>query len=106
MGLSADNINRTRADISWVVPSFTYGRETYVVQYGFNQDALTMTTDTIFSGLDTLLTYQLFSVTIKDLQPFTQYYYRVLATNILTTTTSDVATFTTRKNCTVHYDSV
>ena len=95
--LSAVNINRTTADITWVVPSVTYGRETYIVRYGVSLDSLSTETETIPSGLDTLLTYQSFSVTLKGLQPFTQYYFRVLATNILATTSSDAVAFTTRK---------
>jgi hypothetical protein len=93
--LSAVNINRTTADITWVVPSFTYGREAYTVRYGASLDSLSMETEIIPSGLETSLTYQSFSVTLKDLQPFTQYYFRVLATNILTTTSSDAVAFTT-----------
>ena len=95
--LSAGNINRTTADITWVVPSFTYGREAYTVRYGASLDSLSMETEIIPSGLETSLTYQSFSVTLKDLQPFTQYYFRVLATNILTTTSSDAVAFTTCK---------
>ena len=95
--LSAVNINRTTADITWVVPSVTYGRETYIVRYGVSLDSLSTETETIPSGLDTSLTYQSFSVTLKGLQPFTQYYFRVLATNILATTSSDAVAFTTRK---------
>ena len=95
--LSAVNINRTMADITWVVPSVMYGRETYIVRYGVSLDSLSTETETIPSGLDTSLTYQSFSVTLKGLQPFTQYYFRVLATNILATTSSDAVAFTTRK---------
>ena len=97
MLLMAVNINRTTADISWVAPRYTYGTETYVVQYGVDADALDMETETAFSGLDASKTNQQFSVMLKGLQPFTVYYYRVLATNILTTTTSDTDVFTTSR---------
>lgn len=96
--LSATNINRTTAYITWVVPRFTYGTETYIVQYGVSSDALDMETDIVFSGLDSSLTNQIFSVALNDLQPFTTYYFRVLSTNILTTTNSDTAAFTTSEN--------
>lgn len=95
--LTVTNVDRTTADISWVVQSYAFGTETYIVQYGLADDALNMETDLVFSGLDLSVTDQQFSVKLEDLQPFTQYYFRVVATNILTSTGSDVETLQTSK---------
>lgn len=90
-------MNRTTADITWTVSRFSYGTETYTVQYGMDSDTLDMETDIVFSGLDTSSTDQLFSVTLQNLQPLTMYYYRVVATNIINSTSSDVEVFSTGK---------
>ena len=95
VSLMASSINRTTADVSWVITMYVYGRETYVVRYGTNPDVLDMETEIVFGGLDTSETDQFFSVSLERLQPYTTYYFSVLATNILATTTSDVASFTT-----------
>ena len=95
--LDAININRTTVDITWVVQRYTYGTETYVVQYGLSLEALDMETDIVFSGLDTSVTYQQFMVKLQDLEPLTGYFYRVVATNILNSASSDVAMFSTSK---------
>ena len=95
--LTAANVNRTTADITWIVPRFSYGTETYVVQYGMNSDNLDMETDIVFSGLDTSVTDQQFSVALENLQPLSMYYYRVVATNIINSTSSSVEVFSTGK---------
>ena len=97
VNLTVTNVDRKTADILWVVPNYAFGTETYIVQYGLMDDALNMETDLVFSGLDLSVTDQQFWVTIEDLQPFTQYYFRVVATNILTSTSSDIETFKTSK---------
>ena len=95
--MTAANVNRTTADITWIVPRFSYGTETYVVQYGMNSDNLDMETDIVFSGLDTSVTDQQFSVALENLQPLSMYYYRVVATNIINSTSSSVEVFSTGK---------
>lgn len=106
--LLAVNINRTTADVTWVLPRLIFGTETYVIQYGMNQDNFDMETDIVFSGLDTTPIDQLFSVSLENLQPHTMYYYRVVATNIVNSTISNIERFSTGRlsqlvMCTVLY---
>ena len=97
ISLNAVNVNRTTADLTWVTPRFVYGTEIYAVQYGLSAIALDQVTDQVFSGLDTSLTDQTFSVSLEGLEPNTQYYFRVVALNILDSTTSDLGMFSTCK---------
>lgn len=93
--VAAVNINRTSADVTWFVPRLTYGTETYVVLYGMSEDMLDQQSAIVFSGRDSSGENNYYSVTLENLQSYTLYYYGVVATNILSSTSSDINTFTT-----------
>lgn len=95
--VAAVNINRTSVDITWLVPRLTYGTETYMVLYGMSEDVLNQQSAIVFSGRDSSVENSYYSVTLENLQSYTLYYYKVVATNILTSTNSDIYTFTTCK---------
>lgn len=84
-----------QATISWVVTSVAYTLETYSVIYGVNTDALDTRSNFTYGSSNSTATNQAYSVTISGLEPFTQYYYAVVAHNSYTTTESSILTFKT-----------
>ena len=86
---------QTQATISWIVTSIAYTLETYSVEYGIRVDDLGMTKNLLGGSNDSAAINQAYSLTITDLEPFTQYYYAVTAHNSFTSTESSIQTFRT-----------
>ena len=84
-----------QATISWVVTSVSYTLEMYSVIYGVNTDALDMRSNFTYGSGNRTDINQAYSVTISGLEPFTRYYYAVVAHNSFTTTESSILTFKT-----------
>ena len=93
------NISDSSALIQWTVSSIAYTPETYVVEYGTNQDSLDMTSDPTHSGEDITVVNQMYSVQLSSLEPVTQYYYQVVATNTARSRSSNLLSFRTSDNC-------
>ena len=81
--------------INWVVTSVAYTLEMYSVIYGVNSDALDMRSNFTYGSSSHTAINQAYSVTVYGLEPFTQYYYAVVAHNSFTTTESSILTFIT-----------
>lgn len=75
--------------------SIAYTLETYSVAYGVNRDDLDMRSNSTDGGNNYTAINQAYSLTITGLEPFTQYYYAVVAHNSFTTTESSILTFRT-----------
>lgn len=75
--------------------SVAYTLETYSVTYGVNSDDLDMRSNSINGSGNYTVINQAHSLTIIELEPFTQYYYAVVAHNSFTTTESSILTFRT-----------
>lgn len=60
-------------------------------------DVNTMMTEPQFSGTDTTLTDQVYTVRLEDLVPGTTYYYQIKVENTVGITLTEVLTFSTRK---------
>ncbi len=83
------------ATIQWTVPVIAYTPETHVVHYGTDMSTLDRMNYTISSGRDFSTTNLKFSVDLMGLDIDTDYYYRLVATNTFTSTSSSVFNFTT-----------
>ena len=99
MAVTATNVQDSSALIQWTVLSIAYTPETYVVEYGTNQDSLDMTSDPSHSGEDITVVNQMYSVQLSSLEPDTQYYYQVVATNTALSRSSNLLSFRTSDNC-------
>ena len=93
------SISDSTAPIQWTVSSIAYTPETYVVKYGTSQDSLDMTSHQTHSGGDITVVNQMYSVQLSSLEPVTQYYYQVVATNTARSRSSTPHMFTTSENC-------
>ena len=98
MAVTATNVQDSSALIQWTVSSIAYTPETYVVEYGTNQDSLDMTSDPTHSGEDITVVNQMYSVLLSSLEPVTQYYYQVVATNTALSRSSNLLFFRTSDN--------
>ena len=85
----------SQVTISWRVATIAYTTENYHIDFGIGSDALTMRSGVINGSTNLTSTNLLYSATVTGLQPFTQYYYRIVATNSFTMSQTDVQTFRT-----------
>ena len=69
------------AVIQWLVPEVVYSPETYTVTYGSDRTRLNYTSEVVFGSTDITAMNQVYSVTLRNLQSNTRYYYRVVAAN-------------------------
>ena len=99
MAVTATNVLDRSALIQWTVSSIAYTPETYVVEYGTSQDSLDMTSDPTHSGEDITVVNQMYSVQLSSLEPVTQYYYQVVATNTARSRSINLPSFMTLDNC-------
>ena len=99
MVVTATNVQDSSALIQWTVSSIAYTPETYVVEYGTSQDSLDMTSDPTHSGGDITVVNQMYSVQLSSLEPATQYYYQIVATNTALSRSSNLLSFRTANNC-------
>ena len=65
-----------------------YTPETYTVSYGTDPTMLNYTSEVIVGSTDVTAINQVHSVTLRNLQSNTRYYYRVVATNTIGTNSS------------------
>ena len=93
--LLSSTAGQTQATISWVVTSVAYTLETYSISYGLSSDTLDMTNYLTEGSSNYTVTNQAYSATITGLDPFTLYYYVIVAQNTFTTTESAVQMFKT-----------
>ena len=99
MAVTATNVQDSSVLIQWTVSSIAYTPETYVVEYGTSQDSLDMTSDPTHSGEDITVVNQMYSVQLSSLEPDTQYYYQIVATNTALSCSSNLFSFRTSDNC-------
>jgi len=85
----------TEALVSWRVGKIAYTQENYHVEFGVSNDALTMRSEAVNGSSNLTSINQLYSVTLTGLDPFTQYYYTVVATNSFITAQTTVQAFQT-----------
>ncbi len=69
------------AVIEWLIPAVTYTPETYTVTYGTDRTMLNYTSEVVVGSTDISAISQVYTVTVRNLQSNTRYYYRVVATN-------------------------
>ena len=80
--------------ITWLVVTIAFDQENYTVQYGRDM-AVLQSSDVIMGNTDFSAINDTFSVTITGVIPFTTYYYVLIATNSIGSTSSNITTFTT-----------
>ena len=85
----------TQAQIRWLVTSIEYTAETYQVESGVSSDALTMRSEVVNGSTNLTNTNLLYSASITGLRPFTQYHYRIVASNSYATSQTAVQMFRT-----------
>ena len=88
----------TDAIISWTVRAIAYTSESYHIEYGLDENSLIMESEIINGTLNFTSSNLMYLTTITNLQPFTQYYYRVVATNSFTTAETSVQMFRTSES--------
>ena len=81
------------AVINWMVESIAYTLENYYVEFGLSSDTLDLRSEVVNGSSN--FTSMLYSATLTGLSPFTEYYYRIVATNSFTTTRTEVQMFQT-----------
>lgn len=69
------------AVIEWLVPAVAYTPETYTVTYGTDHTMLNYTSEVVVGSTDIMAISQVYSVTLRNLQSNTRYYYEVVVTN-------------------------
>ena len=79
------------AVIQWLVPQVSYTPETYVIIYGTDSMTLNYTSERIIGNTDVTAMNQIYTATLRGLQPNTRYYYQVVATNSIGMNSSVVA---------------
>lgn len=84
-----------RVLIRWIVTATAYTPENYYIEYGQSMDTLTMRTDVVNGSTDLADTNLAYSTLITGLRPFTQYYYRLVASNSFTMSQTAVQAFQT-----------
>ena len=67
--------------IQWLVPEIAYTPETYAVIYGADRAMLNYTSDVAIGSSNISALNQMYSASMRDLQPNTRYYYQVVASN-------------------------
>ena len=83
------------AMIQWLVPEVAYTPETYTVIYGADRTMLNDTSDIVIGSSNISALNQMYSVSIRDLQPNTRYYYQIVATNSIGMNSSVVSELVT-----------
>ncbi|XP_065905061.1 uncharacterized protein [Dysidea avara] len=83
------------ANISWVIISIVLDPENYTVLYGIDMTMLHNTSEVVQGERYNNATNGLLSVAITGLTPFTTYYYNIVATNSVGSTSTSVMNFTT-----------
>ena len=81
-------------NISWVIPVIVFDQENYAVQYGTDMKMLLSTSELLQGNSDINITNGIFSVNITGLTAFTTYYYAIVATNSVGSTSTAVLNFT------------
>lgn len=76
------------AVIQWIVPEIAYTPETYTVTFGTDRTMLNYTSEVVVGSTDVTAINQVYSVTLRNLQSNTRYYYRVVAINSFGTNSS------------------
>ena len=91
----SSTVGAMQATINWIVTATAYTPESYFIVYGLRNDTLDLRSDPVEGATNLTTTNVAYSVTITGLHPFTQYYYRIDASNSFTTTESATETFQT-----------
>ena len=86
---------QTTATVTFTVPFLVHGEEQYSVNYGTSMDALDESSPTVFSidGED-----MQYSISITGLLPGITYYFQLVLTNDISTTTTGVFSGTTMED--------
>ena len=95
MSVRFTNTSHSTATLEWRIPLITYTPETYYIEYGISPTMLDQRSVSIGSGGDLTVMNQVYSVDLTGLSSNTTYYYRVVASNIFTSTSSSLGTFVT-----------
>ena len=95
--------------VSWLITSIAYDAETYQLEYGL--DVHLESSDTTFiaqldGDTDINALNSLFSITIVNLLPFTEYYYKVESVNSFGTAMTEIRTLTTKEASKIHNNNV
>lgn len=88
-------INATAVSITWLVPSIAFTPENYSIEYSPNHRNLDINSQSLQGSTNLTATDIMYSLILFDLLPFTQYYYRVVSTNLVGTSQSGIHQFRT-----------
>ena len=91
----------TSVAITWIVQTISYTAESYYIEYGFESDSLSMSGERVNGSQNLTSLNIIYSSTLFNLQPYTLYYYRVVAENSFSTSQIPVTTFRTSESGTV-----
>ena len=89
------NTTYSTATIEWRIPAIAYTSETYYVEYGTSITSLDGHSSIIESGSSLSVVNKIYSVVLSGLSFNTTYFYRVVATNTLTSIRSSLNSFVT-----------
>ena len=103
--ISVSNITASTATVSWLIPYISTPEE-YTVEYGLSSDNLEyrIPSPPISSGDNTSVVDQWYSTTIEGLTFVTIYYFRVVASNNVSSVESNILSFTTTEGGEVPYN--
>ncbi len=83
------------AEIQWLVPAIVYTPENYTVIYGTDESLLNSSSGVVIGTNDITSANQVYSATLRGLQPNTTYYYQVVARNSIGENSSTVGILVT-----------
>ena len=89
------NITGTSAVITWTIPYVAFTFEQYRVQYGLDFDSLLMSSEVLYSGPGFNAVNETYSITLTNLNPLSQYYFKVEASNSEESSNTSIMMFTT-----------
>ena len=91
------------AEIQWLIPVVVYTPENYTVLYGRDQVLLNYSSDMVVGTNNISHTNQIYSVTLRGLEPNITYYYQVIARNAIGVNSSDVGVLVTPLPSKLHH---
>ena len=93
----AVNVTGRTAVIMWTISRVTFTPEEYVVYYSLSSDSLTMTSEVLY-GSDLEAVSVTYKVTLSELEQLSTYYYQVVSSNSLSSSSTAVLNFTTMQD--------
>ena len=88
------NVTSTTAIVTWTISRVAFTYEEYVVYFGQSMDSLSVMSETLY-GTDLEAVNVTYMVTLSGLEPLSTYYYQIVSSNSVTSSSTAILDFTT-----------